>query len=70
MICEDRVGNWTPMMDAVGGRGARPSLPEHLVDRWEGRSRRCWGLRGRETRATVWYQGPRLLSPPAHVRSH
>lgn len=24
MICEDRVGNWTPMMDAVGGQGPSP----------------------------------------------
>ena len=70
MICEDRVGSWTPMMDAVGGQGAQPSFPEHLVDRWGGRSRRCWGLPGRETRVTVWYQGPWLLSPPALLSPH
>lgn len=46
MICEDRVGNWTPMTDAAGGR-ARPSLPEHLVDRLGGRGGRCWGLPGK-----------------------
>lgn len=46
------------MMDAVGGRGVRPSLPKHLVHgRRRGRAGRCWGLPGKERRATVWYRG-------------
>ena len=33
MICEDRVGSWTPMMDAVGGPGASPHFRNTL---WTG----------------------------------
>lgn len=70
MICEDRVGNWTPTMDAVGGRGARPSLPEHLVHRRRGRAGRCWGLPGKKGEPQFGIEGLRLLSPLPRLRSH
>lgn len=53
MICENRVGNWTPGTGAAGGRRARTSFPEALVHRRRGRSGRCRGLRGKERRAAV-----------------
>jgi hypothetical protein len=68
MICDDRVGNWTPMMDAAGGRAARASLPEHLVHRWRGRSGRCWGL-GEEKGEQPFGKRDLLVLAPAPART-